>query len=262
MAAGHVTRGNLAHLAFLQRENDFRHASYDQEMAQFHYLRLGDAEGALKALHFAEGTGTLSSDPLRNAQYLFVAFVTMSTRYAIEGGLEQFEAYRISDLYIQQADRCATPEAVHALYPESLSYFARRVAEARRAHVVARPITRCLDEIDLHLHEPFRIDDIAGTLGLNPSYLSTLFKREMGCTFTDYVRRRRVDTARNMLLYSDYSCAEIAHFLAFSSQSYFNRVFLRETGLTPGDFRARYSRRGLQSLQEAGFAADSTTANP
>ena len=251
MAAGHVTRGKLAHLAFLQRENDFRHATYDQEMAQFHYLRLGDVEGALKAIHFADGTGTLSSDPLRNQQYLFVAFVTMSTRYAIEGGLEQYEAFRISDLYIQQADRCATPEAVRALYPEALAYFAQRVAEARKAHVVARPITRCLDEIDLRLHEPFRIDDIAEALGLNPSYLSTLFKREMGCTFTDYVRRRRVETARNMLLYSDYSCAEIAHILAFSSQSYFNRVFMKETGFSPGDFRARYSRQGLQSLREA-----------
>ena len=54
-----------------------------------------------------------------------------------------------------------------------------------------------------------------------------------------------------MLLYSDYSCAEIAHILAFSSQSYFNRVFAKETGFSPGDFRARYSRRGLQSLQDA-----------
>lgn len=253
MPLGHVTRGALAHLAFLQRENDFRHHTYEQETEQFHYLRLGDVEGVARVVRglVGEGTGTLSPDPLRNAQYLFVAYVTTATRYAIEGGLPQNEAYNISDLYIQQADRCATPEAVSALVPEMMAYFTRRVAEARKAHVASRPVTRCLDEIDLHLHEVFHIGDIAELLGLNPSYLSTLFKRETGCTFTDYVRRRRVEAARNMLLYSDYSCADIAHFLAFSSQSYFNRVFQRETGLSPGAYRARYSRRSLESLRDA-----------
>ena len=253
MPAGHVTRGDLAHLAFLQRENDFRHHTYDRETEQFLCLRMGDAEGVARALHGlgGEDAGTLSPDPLRNAQYLFVAYVTTATRYAIEGGLAQNEAYNISDLYIQQADRCATPEAVAALVPEMMLYFTRRVAEARKARVASRPVTRCLDEIDLHLHENFRIDDIAERLELNASYLSTLFKREMGCTFTDYVRRRRVDAARNMLLYSDYSCADIAHYLAFSSQSYFNRVFQRETGLSPGAYRARYSQRSLESLRDA-----------
>ena len=247
---GHVTRSDLAHLAFLQRENDFRHHSYDQELEQYQCVRMGDPEGALKAMHHGGGTGTLSRDPLRNAQYLFVAYVTMATRYAIEGGLEQNVAYNISDLYIQQADRCTTPEAVDELCPEVLTFFARRVAEARKAHVFARPIVRCLDEIDLHLHEAFRIDDIARALQLNPSYLSTLFKQEMGCTFTDYVRRRRVEVAGNMLLNSDYSCAEIAHFLAFSSQSYFNRVFQRETGMSPAAYRARYDRRSLVNMRE------------
>lgn len=53
-----------------------------------------------------------------------------------------------------------------------------------------------------------------------------------------------------MLLNSDYSCAEIAHYLAFSSQSYFNRVFQRETGLSPAAYRTRYDRRSLVSMRE------------
>ena len=250
MARDHVTRGELAHLAFLQRESGFRHTTYDDELAVFYRLRQGDVEGVLRAREHTGTTGTLSRDPLRNEQYLFVANITVATRFAIEGGLDEREAFNISDLYIQQADACATPEAVRALKKEMLVYITRRVAEARKANVVARPVSRCLDEIDLHLHEPFRIDDIAARLELNPSYLSTLFKREMGCSFTDYVRKRRVDAARNMLLYSDYSCAEIAHFLAFSSQSYFNRVFALETGLSPGEYRRRRGGHGLGADKE------------
>ena len=54
-----------------------------------------------------------------------------------------------------------------------------------------------------------------------------------------YMMRRRVETARNMLLHSDYSYAQIAVSLGFSSQSHFIRVFREQTGMTPAQYRRK-----------------------
>lgn len=51
--------------------------------------------------------------------------------------------------------------------------------------------------------------------------------------------REKLRVAKNMLEYSDYSCTEIAGYLAFSQDSYFGKVFRQETGLTPTEYRKK-----------------------
>lgn len=53
--------------------------------------------------------GYLSDDPLKNAKYRFVTTITLATRFAIEGGMDEEDAYNASDLYIQDLDNCKTP---------------------------------------------------------------------------------------------------------------------------------------------------------
>ena len=54
--------------------------------------------------------------------------------------------------------------------------------------------------------------------------------------------RERVETAKNMLRYSEMTGAAIATSLGFSTQSYFTRVFREHTGFTPSEFRKRFFR--------------------
>ena len=56
----------------------------------------------------------------------------------------------------------------------------------------------------------------------------------------DYILLRKLEAARNMLKYSEYSYAEISAILAFSSQSHFSRIFKKETGYTPKEYRDRF----------------------
>ena len=97
-----------------------------------------------------------------------------------------------------------------------------------------------MDYIYDHLYEQIRVSDLAALTELNESYLSVLFKKETGKTISDYVRQRRVEAAEGMLRYSDYSCSDIANYLAFCSQSHFISVFRKATGLTPRQYRQRY----------------------
>ncbi len=70
-----------------------------------------------------------------------------------------------------------------------------------------------------HLHEKISLTNMARLLHTNPNYISNLFVRCEGISFTDFGLREKVALARNLLVYSQLSRREIASTLGFSSQS-------------------------------------------
>lgn len=242
----------LAYLAYINRENEFQHHGYDEEMKQYVMMQSGDpgaVDESQAMMHRAVATG-LSTDPLRNAQYLFVANITMATRFAIEGGLDRETAYNASDMYIRRMDLCRTEEEVMELHREMFGFFTAKMAGQKKETVYIRSVAESIDYIESNLHLPLRIAEVAEHVNLSEGYFSVLFHRETGTAFQDYVLRRRIETAQNMLRYSDYSSTEISEILAFSSQSYFIRCFRRKTGMTPRQFRRQYYDPSLQAARE------------
>ncbi len=94
-----------------------------------------------------------------------------------------------------------------------------------------------LDYIYDHLHTRITITDLAAHVGRSPEHLSRLFHREIGQTITDYIRDMKLETAANMLQYSDWSVADISAILAFSSRSYFTQLFHHKYEVSPGEYR-------------------------
>ncbi|OIQ90071.1 HTH-type transcriptional activator Btr [mine drainage metagenome] len=82
----------------------------------------------------------------------------------------------------------------------------------------------------------------AGRLAhMSPGHFCRSFKKTTGYTLTEYLLRRRVDMACDMLLRSSKSVTEIALDTGFSSHSYFTRIFRRTRGETPNEFRKRHN---------------------
>lgn len=77
------------------------------------------------------------------------------------------------------------------------------------------------------------LEAAAGVVGLNPSYLSRIFKEETRSTFSEYVNRVRVDAARRLLESGQYSIKQISDQAGFSTHNYFFKVFKEATGMTP-----------------------------
>ncbi len=249
----------LAYLAYINRENEFQHHGYEEETKQYVLMQQGDREAVEESQRMMRRSADagLSSDPLRNMQYLFVANITLATRFAIEGGLDGETAYNASDMYIRKLDLCRSPEEVLDLHREMFSFFTSRMASRKTVKAISRSIAESIEYIESNLHQPLRIDEVADHVNLSAGYFSVLFHKETGTAYSDYVMKRRIETARNMLRYSDYSSTEISEILAFSSQSYFIRCFRRITGMTPAEYRRRYYARGIRAAgsgqQEPGW---------
>lgn len=186
-------------------------------------------------------TGKVSVDKLRNQKYLFVAAVTMASRTAISAGMQTERALNASDLYIQKMDMLSSVEEVIELAVDMMKYYAKEVASIERAPKCSLPVTKCIDYIFYHMNEKLTVTLLAEQVQLNPSYLSTIFKKETGVQLGDYILHKRIETAKNMLRYSQYSYSEIASILAFSSQSHFVQSFKKIVGVTPKVFRNKYN---------------------
>jgi AraC-like DNA-binding protein len=81
------------------------------------------------------------------------------------------------------------------------------------------------------------IKEIANEVGLTPEYLSSQFHKLTGTTLPAYITKLKIAEAKNLLRFTDMSLAEISEYLSFSSQSYFQSVFKKETGDTPNAYR-------------------------
>jgi YesN/AraC family two-component response regulator len=99
------------------------------------------------------------------------------------------------------------------------------------------PIQKAMSFIDEHLDEQLTLKDVANFVHLNPSYFSVLFKEQANMTFSEYVTRSRLQKAKNLLIVSNLSVADISEEVGYSTSKYFIKLFKEYEGQTPSQYR-------------------------
>ena len=234
---------------FLLEANDeideIEHREPTEEFLFYRAVSTGDIETVRKNCEqgrFMEGkgVGVLSRDPVVNLKYHFVITTAMITRLCRQAGMELEQAFRMSDFYIQKLDDIHTEEEVHRLHDEMVMDYTEKMRKYSRSDTNSRLINVCKEYIYSHIKERITIEDLADELGVSSGYLSRLFKKETGVSVSAYIRRQKIDMAKNLLRFSDYSMIEIANRLSFSSQSHFIQQFREVVGMTPKKYRDEY----------------------
>ena len=83
------------------------------------------------------------------------------------------------------------------------------------------------------------VEDVADHVGVERSYLYRIFKRELGCSVSEYIQKRKINKAQALLLESNITATEIANSLCFDGVSHFSKAFKRQIGLTPTAYRKK-----------------------
>ncbi|MBR3268142.1 MAG: helix-turn-helix transcriptional regulator [Oscillospiraceae bacterium] len=241
------TRTALAEHLFTKRETGFRHAPFEREIAFYESVRSGNLE-TVKTLFTplgGEGFGTLSHDPVQNLKYHLVVSIAMITRFCINGGMQPEDAYSLSDIYILRTDGCTSEDAIRDVHYEMTVTFTKRMRQINSGKKYTKTMLSVLDYISDHLHERILIDDLAESVSRTAPYLSRMFRKEMGIPLSEYIIRKKIEAAANMLQFSDFTALDISNYLGFSSQSYFIKLFRRQIGLTPKEYRNRFYTVGF-----------------
>ncbi len=221
--------------------NDIQHTTIGFEQQMLTFIRNGDPEGLKNYIdtHPSGQPGKTSSSYLRQLQNIFIATVTLCSRAAIEGGLPAEEALSLADRYIQHSEKFDHPERIINLQYHMIMDYATLVAQLAvggEYNYFLRTITSYIRE---HLDERLTVDQIAEAMHMNRSYLSTKFKKETGRSLSSYVIDTKLKKSMEYLRNTDKPIIEIVNLLGFSSQGYFQNVFKRHIGITPGQYRER-----------------------
>ena len=106
-------------------------------------------------------------------------------------------------------------------------------------------ITNALLYIDTHATESPSIKETAAEAGLTPAYFSRLFKKVIGCTYSDYLAISKLLFARSLLMETTMSLNEIALATGFSSGNYLSTVFHQHFHLTTTEYKKKYAGSNL-----------------
>lgn len=220
-------------------------------------VRLGEvdvaaAEAERIATEFAlNGLASRGSGPVR---VLAVELLALCGRAALEGGagadvvrLAQGRAME----WVANAESTPSRRTLSELgrvvveFVREMSRLTRG-AQAERQRGVVR---HALAFIQSNFGRPLALEDVAREVHVSTYYLSHLLTRETGRSFTEHLADMRLRRAKQLLATTDQSVGEVAGATGFADGNYFARVFKRETGLTPSDYRkqARASHKGRGS---------------
>ena len=122
------------------------------------------------------------------------------------------------------------------------------VAESLAENSSYDKTTLLMDKVKTYLQHNYMLygvslDSISDILNINSSYFSMVFKKSVGVNFVDYLTELRINAAKDLLKDPFLTMAEVASMVGYESPNYFTRVFKKNTGLTPTEYRRTHAEK-------------------
>ncbi len=201
------------------------------------YIRTGDKAGAQKLLNeLLAYIYSYAGNNIPNIKSRIQELLVLMGRAAIDGGADVDEILSLCQRYASEVNTLEGIEALNrwiAAILHKFINFAFDFRNIKHQNVIFKTNAYIKD----HLTEKISLDLVADQVYLSKSYFCRVIKEELGCTFTEYVNRIRVDRSKTLLRSTTMSIAEIACAVGFDDQSYYTRVFKKQTGIAPGKYR-------------------------
>ncbi|CAN7192790.1 response regulator transcription factor [Paenibacillus sp. LjRoot56] len=144
------------------------------------------------------------------------------------------EAAELEAAFRKKLEQCQTFHAVH----ETTFLFFRNLQRLQGdGKTIDASISRMIQKMYEDLSYPYKLEELAESVNYSVPYFSSMFKKTTGESFVQYLTHLRVEKAKLLLLTTDQKTFEIAESIGFENYRSFNRIFKRETGVTPSDYR-------------------------
>ena len=241
----HKTYQTKTNQMMIKKENESRHNTYYLEEEMLTYIRRGQSE---KLIRFMENkmsiypirAGKMANSPLRQEKNIFLAaLIKVGNQAAIPGGMNIEDAYELIDTYSVECENLVSIDEIGKLHYRMLLDFCENVKRSQPRAAISQETKKIIDFITEHTNVPLSLDDIVSFSGKSKSYVTKLFKKEVGTSVGDFVNTERLNESKDLLTYTNMSISEIANYLAYANQSHFQNSFKKHFGETPNNYRKK-----------------------
>lgn len=160
----------------------------------------------------------------------------MFSRMAIEVGVDSEISFTLGDTLIQKLETLSDVDKIKVFCKEMYHKF-YKVIKKYSFNNYSYTLIKAIKFIHQNINSDISLNTVAKNISVNPCHLSTLFKKEIGKSYTDYINEQKIEEAKYLLTYSKLSILDIALYLNYNSQSYFTQVFKKIEGITPKMYR-------------------------
>lgn len=177
-----------------------------------------------------------TQDNLRNIKNYMVVMNTLLRKAAQAGGVPPYFIDKLSSEFAKKIENSADGKEIEKLASEMVELYSKLVRE-HSLKKYSEAVQKAMSIIDCDLTADLGLKNIAQTLNINPSYFSTLFKKETGKTYTDYVNEQRINNAKRLLTSTTLQIQTVAQHCGILDVNYFTKLFKKYTGKTPGQYK-------------------------
>ncbi|MDK2809124.1 MAG: two-component system, response regulator YesN [Clostridiales bacterium] len=142
--------------------------------------------------------------------------------------------------FCEYADDCNSIHELFRYLNQTITNSIQGVMEEQKQEIT-KPIRLAKQYVEEHYMNSLTIDEVSLEVGFSPSHFSTMFKKEMGVTFLEFLSSIRMKHAKDLLKKGNKSIAVICEEVGYSDVKYFTKSFRKHTGLKPNEFRKLYS---------------------
>lgn len=171
-------------------------------------------------------------EPEMRQAYLKSIYLLLDTTRDIDG--DTYTQLQGEDL-LTKCTEAVTLQELEQSYRDGLALLCN--PQRNREDISNYTIKRAINYIREHYQEGISLEEVSGSLGITPEYLSTLFNREMGENFSTFLKKFRLSHAKRLLKGTDMKIYEVAEAVGYTDSKYFARVFKDELGISPADYR-------------------------
>lgn len=177
-----------------------------------------------------------NSSPLRNFQNYCIVLNTQLRHALEECHIHPYRLDYISNDIGIKIEKLDSIKKAEALTTEIIKSYCRLVQENTYPNL--KPLVHlAVTYIKDHLSENITVKETASALNVNANYLSTVFQKEMGISFIDFVNKERTTQAAKLLKHSNLQIQQIAFTAGYNNTSYFAKQFQKYFGKSPREYR-------------------------
>ncbi|MFP4442690.1 MAG: response regulator [Spirochaetia bacterium] len=178
-------------------------------------------------------------DPVSVIEWSISVFTTVYRQSMLRSDSAVFsrEAFKVYKEFSDKTEKVVSVSGLMELTSAFFADFTKIIP--RKNDAASEIINNAVLYIQEHVTDKISLDKLSSEVGASRYYLSTIFNEKIGESLTNYINKKKMEKAMELLSKKYYSNSMLAELLGISDETYFSKLFKKHTGVSPKNFRSR-----------------------